>query len=127
MDKLLLQELKQKLEEEKITLEKDLQTFADKDKKVKYDYDTRFPNFDDNNDTAAPDANAQEITTFENLLAIEYLLELRLKEVIEALDKIKKNDNTYGKCEECHKDIEINRLKINPAAKLCAQCALKQK
>lgn len=126
MDKELLQELKKKLEEEKTNLEKDLETFADKDRKVPHDYDTRYPNLDDNTDTAAPDSNAQEINAFDNLLAIEHLLELRLKDVEEALNKIKKNDGSYGKCEVCHNEIEISRLKVNPAAKLCAKCASQQ-
>ncbi|MGC8851970.1 MAG: TraR/DksA family transcriptional regulator, partial [Minisyncoccia bacterium] len=110
--------------EEKKALEKDLASFADKDRRIKYDYDTRYPNLDDNTDTAASDSNAQEITTFDNLLALEHLLELRLKDVDEALEKIKHNDGSYGKCEICHNDIEINRLKINPAARICAKCAL---
>jgi len=56
-------------------------------------------------------------------LAIEHALELRLKEVEEALEKIKKNDGSYGKCEQCQKEIELDRLKANPAAKICLKCA----
>jgi DnaK suppressor protein len=51
-------------------------------------------------------------------------LELRIKEIDKALDKIEKG--TYGICEECGGIIEEVRLKIDPATYLCRQCALKQ-
>lgn len=125
MDKNTLKELQHKLENEKILLEKDLLKFADKDKKVPYDYDTRFPEYDVTTKPSAPDENAQEIDNYGNLLAIEHALELRLKEVEEALQKINKNDGSYGKCEICGGEIEIERLKANPAAKICLKCANK--
>ncbi|MGC8651453.1 MAG: TraR/DksA family transcriptional regulator [Minisyncoccia bacterium] len=123
MEKKLLNELKKKLEAEKVLLEKDLLKFADKDKKIPYDYDTRFPEYDVASRPSSSDENASEIDSYDNLLAIEHALELRLKEVGEALEKINKNDDSYGKCEKCHKDIELERLKANPAAKLCLNCA----
>ncbi|MDQ5883049.1 MAG: DksA C4-type protein [Patescibacteria group bacterium] len=123
MEDKLLKELQKKLEAEKILLEKDLSKFADKDKKISYDYDTRFPELDVATRPLASDENAAEIESYANLLAIEHALELRLKEVEEALEKIKKNDGSYGKCEQCHKEIELERLKANPAAKICLKCA----
>ena len=45
MDKNLLIKLKQKLETEKENIEKQLGKFATKDKKLKDDWDTRFPRF----------------------------------------------------------------------------------
>ena len=125
MEAKLLNQLKKKLEAEKILLKKDLLKFADKDKKVPYDYDTRFPELDVVSRPSAPDENATEIDNYGNLLAVEHALELRLKEVGEALEKIKKNDGSFGKCEKCQGDIELERLKANPAAKLCLSCANK--
>lgn len=122
MDKKTLTELTKKLEEEKKLLENDLLQFTDKDKKIPDDYDTRFPNLWERSSSA--DENAKEIETYEGLLAIEYALELRLKEVNEALDKIK--NNNYGLCEKCGKNIELTRLKANTAAKTCLKCSNKK-
>jgi len=122
MDKKTLSELKKKLEKEQALLKKDLLKFADKDKKIPNDYDTRFPDFGGR--SASPDEDANEIETYQNLLAVEYALELRLKDVSEALKKIK--ENNYGNCEICKKEIELNRLKANPAAKTCLTCKNKK-
>lgn len=124
MDKDLIKELKKKLEKERALLEKELLKFADKDKKVKGDYDTRFPDLGAH--SSAPDESAQEVNVYENLLALEYALELRLKDVNDALEKIQKNDNSFGKCEKCGKEIELARLKINPAARTCISCSAKK-
>ncbi|MDD5760640.1 MAG: hypothetical protein PHF45_01100 [Candidatus Pacebacteria bacterium] len=118
MDKKILAELKKKLEKEKALLKEDLLKFADKDKKLPDDYDTRFP--DMGGRSSAPDESAKEVETYENLLAIEYALELRLKEVNEALKKIE--NNAYGYCKICNKPIELGRLKANPAAETCLLC-----
>jgi DnaK suppressor protein len=118
MDKKTLSELKKKLEQERTLLEKDLLKFANKDKKMPDDYDTRFPDLGGR--SSSPDEDANETEMYENLLAVEYALELRLKEVNEALGKIKEND--YGQCEICKKDIQLDRLKANAAAKTCVNC-----
>ncbi len=121
MEKKVLIELKKKLEEERSFLEKALDKFADKDKKIPYDYDTRFPG--DGGRSSSDDENAEEVETYDKLLAVEYALETRLKETGEALEKIKKGDNSYGRCEVCGKAISIARLKANSAAKTCTHCA----
>ncbi len=51
-------------------------------------------------------------------------LEERINEINKALDKI--NKGTYGICENCQKNIEETRLKIDPAAYLCRDCSLKK-
>jgi len=118
MEKKTISGLKKKLGEEQALLKKDLLKFADKDKKIADDYDTRFPDFGGR--SSSPDENANETEAYENLLAIEYALELRLKDVGEALEKIK--ENNYGNCEICKKGIALNRLNANPAAKTCLSC-----
>jgi len=122
MDKKTLSQLKKKLEKEQILLKKDLLGFADKDKKIPDDYDTRFPDFGGR--ASSPDEDANETETYENLLAVEYVLELRLRDVGEALKRIK--EDNYGNCEICKKEIELNRLKANPAAKTCLTCSNKK-
>jgi RNA polymerase-binding transcription factor DksA len=123
MDKKTISVLKKKLEQERILLEKDLLKFADKDKNIPDDYDTRFPDLGGR--SSAPDEDAKETETYENLLAVEYALELRLKEVNGALKKIK--EDNYGNCEICKKNIQIDRLKANAAATVCMTCNNKKK
>lgn len=43
-----------------------------------------------------------------------------LYEIDEALKRV--DDNAYGKCENCNKDIPIKRLKALPFAKFCINC-----
>ena len=121
MEKKILEELKKKLEQEKAFLEKDLARFANKDKRIPYDYNARFPKADEQ--PSADDESAAEIETYDKRVALEHALEIRLKEVGEALEKIKRNDGSYGRCEICHKPISIARLRANPAAKTCSRCA----
>ena len=42
------------------------------------------------------------------------------KDGVEALGKMEKS--TYGKCENCGKDIPMERLQVNPSAKTCLNC-----
>jgi len=116
MDKSLLEELKQKLEKEKISLEENLKKFAEKDKKLPGDWDTRYPKFDGGHLEDAAD----EVEAYGNLLPVEYTLEIRLKNVDEALAKIEKGK--YGACEKCGKEIPLERLKVSPEAKFCLKC-----
>ena len=122
MDKKLEKQLKEKLEAEKKRLINDLGSFARKDPKMKRNWITRFPFFGLNR--SHPDENAEEIEEYENLLPVEYVLEIRLKNIEEALEKIEKG--TYGKCEACGKEIEIKRLKVISEAKLCLTCGKKK-
>ena len=64
----------------------------------------------------------EEISTNE---AIVEELEKRLQNVKKALQKIE--EGTYGICEKCGAEIEKERLEANPAATLCAKCAVEEK
>ena len=119
MDKKTQKQLKSNLEKEKTKLIKDLKSFAIRDTKIKGNWLTRFPFFGINR--SHNDENAEKIEEYENLLSVEYTLELRLKDINNALDKIK--SNTYGICEKCKKEIELKRLKIVPEAKTCLKCS----
>jgi RNA polymerase-binding protein DksA len=50
--------------------------------------------------------------------------EQALKEISDALDRI--DQGTFGKCEECDKEIARERLKALPYARLCMECARQQ-
>ena len=116
MDEKFLKEIEQKLKKEKEVLEEELKSFAKKNKEIKDDWKTRFPKFDGEE----RDTETDEVEEYENLLPIEYSLEVRLRNVNRALEKIKKG--IYGKCEKCGKFISQERLKICPEARTCKIC-----
>lgn len=116
MNKKTLEELKRKLEEEREEIKNQLKKFAEKDKKLPGDWDTKFPKL---NGVSLEEA-ADEVEAYSNLLPIEYSLEIRLKNVEEALEKISKGK--YGNCEKCGKEIGEDRLELTPEAKFCTKC-----
>lgn len=116
MDKKLVEKLKGLLEQEKGAIEKELATFAAKDKNTKYNWDAKYPGRE--NGTAEEEAD--ESQEYDNLLSLEQSLEVKLKEVILALEKIQAG--TYGVCTKCGKGIEEERLIAYPEAKLCIKC-----
>ena len=120
MNKDLTDNLKRKLEEEKANLEKGLEKFAKKDENLKDDWDTKFPSWGTESGSSNLEKAADEVEEYITLLPIEHSLELKLRDVNSALEKIKKEE--YGICEKCKKEISENRLTVNPAAKLCIKC-----
>jgi DnaK suppressor protein len=117
-----LKEQEEKLKKEKEGLEKELSSFAKKDKRGKNNWQSIFPDFDGSETGGSSLEVAQdEVEEYINRLPIEYALELKLKEVNLALEKIKKGE--YGRCEKCKKEIPQNRLKAKPEARFCFECA----
>lgn len=112
-----LEELKTKLLSEQERIKKDLQSIASQDPNAKEDWDSKFPNFD--NDGGLEDA-ASEVEEYVTRLPIEQTLELRLQGIDAALKKIEAG--TYGLCENCHEPIDERRLMIYPEAKYCLHC-----
>lgn len=126
ISKKTLGKIKLELEKEKKSLEEELKKFAEKDKKLEGDWDTRFPHFNGGEvGSAALEKAADEIEEYSTLLPIEYALETRLRNINLALKKIKKG--RYGICEKCGEEIEERRLKISPEARLCLKCACLKK
>lgn len=119
MDKAKLENLKTILQKKKEILEKELSSFATKDKNLKGDWDSRYPRVPQGGLEEAAD----EVEEYSTTLPIEYSLELQLKDVQDALDKIAKG--TYGACEKCKKEIAEERLLINPEARVCQACTKK--
>jgi DnaK suppressor protein len=118
MKDIFLKEIEEKLEEKKRSIENDLKGFAKKDKKVKNDWDTGYPKFEQSGSNVE-DA-ADEVEEYANLLPVEHSLELKLVDVKIALDKIKKGK--YGICEQCNKKISKERLDASPEARKCLDC-----
>ena len=116
MKKELIETLQEKLKKEKLALEKELSSFAKEDKNIKNNWDTRYPNHD-NGDM---EEEADEVQEYDNLLSLEHNLELRLRDVNSALEKIK--EGGYGTCQKCGKEIKEDRLLVCPEAKFCMTC-----
>lgn len=116
LDKKTVEELKQKLIAEKNELEKLLSGFAEKDPKMKGDWDTRFPKMGEKSDfsSGALEEREDEVEEYETELSQEYALEERLKDVNDALERMEKGQ--YGLCKECGAEIPLERLEANPAA-----------
>ena len=101
MDKKLIEELKVKLEEQKKSIEKELETFAKKDDIPKGDWETKYPNRENGN----MEEEADEVQEYGNLLPVEHSLEVKLKDINSALEKIR--NRNYGICEKCGKEAFI--------------------
>lgn len=121
MDKKIITDFEISLFKEKHNLEATLSRFAKKDPKLKGDWDTKYPQFGEEFGIYK-DEIQDEVEEYDNLIGEEHVLEIRLKEVNEAINKIK--SGKYGVCEEGKPHtIEIERLEANPAAKTCIKHA----
>lgn len=120
MDKKTVEKLKIKLEREKQSLEEELKGFAEKDEKTRDDWKTRFPEFNGDHLEEAAD----EVEEYSTMLPIEHALEIRLRNVNLALEKLKKEK--YGICEKCKKKIPEERLTVSPEARFCMECGKKK-
>ena len=112
--------LKERLKKEKVALEKQLETFATRDPKLKGDWDTRFPDFDGGMEEAA-----DEVEEYASRLPVEFSLEIMIKNISLALEKLRQG--IYGKCENCDKKIDGKRLEVHPAARTCMKCQKQSK
>lgn len=119
MDLKFQEKLKAQLLSEEESLEKELSKIADKDKTLEHDYDARFPNYG-----SEEEQNAQEVAQYDQSLDMEAKLEVKLKNVKNALIRIEKG--TYGQCAACGKEINPERLEALPSATLCVECQNKK-
>lgn len=129
MDQNIINSAKEKLEKTKFDIEKELEKIAEKDEKVSGDWDAKFPQFDDGESgSAALEKAADEVEEYNTRLSLEHNLELRLKDINFALEKINKfvpdgiESGNYGNCEKCQKEINSERIEIYPEAKMCSEC-----
>jgi DnaK suppressor protein len=120
MNEEILKGLKHKLEEEKKTLELDLEKFAQKTPGSSGDFETKYPDYG-----RGEEENESELIAYNTLKNIEEAIETRLWEIKEALLRLEQN--VYGNCSQCGKEIEIEKLNTNPTTILCRGCQLKVK
>ena len=114
-----LEELRIALEKERDLLVKELETIATPDPNVKGDWDVKHSEWGENQITSQEELESGESVneSDEDMKnkALSDSLELRLKDVNDALERMKVG--TYGICEVCKKEISVERLEANPAAK----------
>ena len=116
MDEKILEELQKQLKQSKISIENQLKSFAKKDPNLKHDWDSCYPKFDG----GGLEEEADAVEEYSHRIPIEHSLEIKLRDINLALEKNRKVD--YGKCENCGKPIDIERLKACPEAKFCLKC-----
>jgi len=114
LDKKTLEELKVKLLAEKTRIEGELGVIA-KPLAGEGSYETNF-----NEIGTDEDENASEVEEYTDNLALENTLQKQLKEIAEALDRME--EGTYGTCENCGREIDVDRLRAYPAARTCITC-----
>ena len=103
MDKEFLKKQKTKLLQEKTKLELELKHLES------------FPQYGDNDED-----NSEEEADFYVSSGEDKKMLIMFRDVKKALKKIE--DGKYGSCENCHKQIDIKRLEVFPAATICIKC-----
>jgi len=114
MDKKTLQKIKDELLARKKQIMDDLENVAHQTKNKKGN-EAIFPKFGDKDEE-----NAMEVSEYSTHLATEKVLESSLRDINNALDRIKKGD--YGVCKYCGQDIGEKRLLARPTASACVSC-----
>ncbi len=115
LDKKILEELKQKLLAEKKRLEETLSKSEAKSEKVDREYETKFEEIDRDQEE-----NADEMEMYQSTLAADETMKTELEKINEALERMEKG--TYGVCENCQKEIPLDRLRAYPQAAKCLEC-----
>lgn len=120
MKKEFLKKIEKRLKKERTSVEELLKGFAKKDKELKGDWDTIYPSFNGASGGGALETEADEVQEYESKLDIEHILEIKLKDIDLALQKIKKE--RYGICEKCERTISQKRLMASPEVRSCLKC-----
>jgi DnaK suppressor protein len=113
--KVTKEELKIRLENELLELKKEIGDIAIPDRSAPGGFDAKETNTQEGVLDQADQAS--EMTNINNNEAVLKVLQERLTEVEEALEKMK--DGSYGLCEVCGEKIEDKRLLVNATAKTC--------
>ena len=110
---------KKQLEEEKTKLEEGLATMAHRNPDAPEDWSVTAPDL--NVMSAAKEEMADQEEELENVASVEYNLESRLRDVNEAINRMR--EGKFGLCSVGQEPIEGARLKANPAALTCIKHA----
>ena len=115
MNKKVVAQIKKDLLIRKKQIEDDLASFTKDDKHEKDEHRAKFPDFGNKSDD-----NVQEIGAYSTNLATEKILEKTLRDIEDALSRIKKG--AYGICKYCSKEIGEKRLLARPVSSACIEC-----
>lgn len=108
-------EFKHLLEAEKKRLEETLAQFGTRDARHPGNWEPRFPDLNPKEMDA--EEGADETEQFDANVGIATRLEERVHEIDGALARIEKG--TYGICEKDGNEIDLERLRVYPAARTC--------
>ncbi len=112
----LLENIRKRLEEEKIQVHQRIDELTAQDP---------FSNPERLNDNAASDMEASEESNHDRVRAVIDELKARISQIDTALMRI--GDGSYGVCTSCGTLIEPKRLEVMPTATLCVACTAKGK
>lgn len=111
-----LDQIKEKLLADKTKIEEELETVAEKKQHGStVAYEAKFQDIGD-----TPDENALEVTDYGNRLAVEEVLEKSLRDIKNALERV--DEEGYGICKYCQKEIPVQRLLARPESNSCIEC-----
>jgi DnaK suppressor protein len=115
IDQAQLDELHRRLEQDRDSLSAEIDRIQSQEVNAEEQYDPEFSGY--GNHMAE---TGTEIYEQERNLSIEQSLQQQLAEVEHALQKFE--DGTYGICDNCGKEIPLERLQAFPQATLCIDC-----
>lgn len=119
MDKETLDQIKNKLQDEKKKIESQLRTMTKDTSFNKDKIQAKWSEVGDKDED-----NAVEVANFQDSISIERDLEVGLERIDKALSRI--DEGNYGKCEVCDNDISEDRLIAFPEATKCLKDASKK-
>jgi RNA polymerase-binding transcription factor DksA len=105
-----------KLEEEKARIEAALNDIGKRDPQSDENWDIKPV---DTQEVTFHDEVADRLEEMDERKATEVSLEAELRAINDALESIE--NNTYGLCKICKKEIESDRLEANPSAQTCKE------
>ena len=105
------------LEAEKKKIEEELGAVAHRNPDAPKDWDVTYPDMNVMN--AAPEEVADQEEEFENRASLAIGLESQLRNINDALERIK--DGKFGICAGGGEPIDEARLKVNPSSRNCVQ------
>lgn len=111
-----IKHFQKKLLEEKTFVENDLKQVA----RINPDNLKDWEAVPEEHDTVRDEnTTADSVDEYESNNAVVNTLEPKWRDINSALERIE--NGTYGICEVCGKEIEVERLEANPSAKTCME------
>lgn len=108
MDSKILEQIKENLLKQKADLEQKLASISDQGEAA----------YEDIGDDE--DVNAQEVSEYSDRLSLVAEFQKSLEDINKSLEKIQEDD--YGICKYCKKEINPERLLARPSSGACIKC-----